>query len=184
MKWLKNFRKGINMEHDHSVYPDKKCCIYLDIETTGFSPTNSSLTVIGLHLDYGDFHKTVQLIGNEISVDKLSCLTKNATTLYTYNGKRFDLPFIKAKLGVCLADCCRHEDLMFHCWERNLYGGLKSVEQQLGIKRKLKDIDGFMAVKLWHDYERRGNNESLKTLLEYNKEDVANLKVLRAKLNV
>jgi uncharacterized protein YprB with RNaseH-like and TPR domain len=41
-----------------------------------------------------------------------------------------------------------------------------------------------MAVKLWYDYVNNHNKESLVTLLEYNKEDVVNLRVLRRMLKV
>jgi uncharacterized protein YprB with RNaseH-like and TPR domain len=73
---------------------------------------------------------------------------------------------------------------MYSCWERNLYGGLKSVERQLGIQRELTDIDGWVAVQLWESYVQYDDKESLSRLLAYNREDVLNLKVLRQKLNV
>jgi len=41
---------------------------------------------------------------------------------------------------------------MHHCWRNNLYGGLKAVERTLGIPRKLKEVDGYEAVKLWWRY--------------------------------
>jgi uncharacterized protein YprB with RNaseH-like and TPR domain len=102
--------------------------------------------------------------------------------LYTYNGARFDLPFIKAKLGLDLTEYLTHKDLMYDCWRKNLYGGLKKVETKLGITRRTHGIDGRMAVKLWYDYETYANKKSLALLLEYNEEDVLNLRVLRKKL--
>ena len=72
---------------------------------------------------------------------------------------------------------------MYDCWKQDLKGGLKIVEQKLGIHRRLKDIDGFMAVRLWWDYVNTKNESALKTLLDYNKEDVVNLTALRNRLN-
>ena len=72
---------------------------------------------------------------------------------------------------------------MYECWQRNLYGGLKEVERKLGIKRKLTGIDGKIAVVLWHNYKFYRDKSSLTTLLEYNKEDVSNLMLVRHKLN-
>ncbi len=161
-----------------------KCSVYLDIETTGLSLQRENLTVIGLHVDYGNQSQTIQLVGNEIFTSQLIRLISKDAILYTYNGTRFDLPFIRAKLGVDLTEHCAHRDLMYDCWAQNIYGGLKEVERKLGIERKTVGIDGFMAVQLWYDYERYGDEQALATLLEYNREDVVNLKALRHKLNI
>jgi len=58
------------------------------------------------------------------------------------------------------------------------------VEVRLGIERRLPDMNGYMAVRLWWDYVNNRNLKSLQTLLEYNREDVMNLHVLREKLGV
>jgi uncharacterized protein YprB with RNaseH-like and TPR domain len=71
---------------------------------------------------------------------------------------------------------------MYDCWSCNLYGGFKAVEQQLGISRQSQGITGLDAVMLWWKYKCEGDQEALAKLLEYNKEDVMNLKVLRDKL--
>ena len=73
---------------------------------------------------------------------------------------------------------------MYDCWERNLYGGFKSVERQLGIERKLVGMDGYQAVRMWWRYVESFGLEALDMLLEYNKEDVLNLKILREMLEV
>ena len=58
-------------------------------------------------------------------------------------------------------------------------GGLKGCERQMGIDRgDLKDIDGYEAVILWHDYKRTGNKKSLETLIQYNSADARNLETL------
>jgi uncharacterized protein YprB with RNaseH-like and TPR domain len=41
-----------------------------------------------------------------------------------------------------------------------------------------------MAVQLWWEYVNKNDKRALQTLLDYNKEDVVNLKVLRQKLGV
>ena len=109
---------------------------------------------------------------------------KGVDELCTYNGSRFDLPFIETKLRVDLKQRFKHTDLMYDCWQQGLKGGLKVVEQLLGINRKLKDVDGYRAVLLWYDYVNDNNRKALRTLLDYNMEDVFNLRVLRRKLGV
>ncbi len=163
---------------------NNKLCAYLDIETTGLSTSCSELTVIGILIENGPDETFIQLVGDDISSLRLLKIIENIKTLYTYNGSRFDLPFIKSKLGIDIKSSCIHNDLMLGCWEKNLFGGLKNVERTLGIKRELKDVDGQMAVILWNNYRLYGDKNSLKTLLEYNKEDVLNLKILRQKLNI
>ena len=71
---------------------------------------------------------------------------------------------------------------MYDCWENNLYGGLKSVERQLGIRRGLTEIYGYEAVRLWQSYVNDNAKDALATLLENNKEDAINLKTLKEML--
>jgi uncharacterized protein YprB with RNaseH-like and TPR domain len=104
--------------------------------------------------------------------------------LYTYNGSRFDLPFIKGRLGLDLRKQFAHTDLMYNCWRRDLKGGLKAVEVRLGIERRLTDMSGYMAVRLWWDYVNHNDTGALQKLLDYNREDVMNLHVLRERLGV
>lgn len=63
--------------------------------------------------------------------------------------------------------------------EIGLGGGLKSIENQLGINRDadLVGVDGFEAVTLWHKY-KRGNQAALQKLLRYNEQDIVSLKSL------
>lgn len=164
--------------------PEIKSCAYLDIETTSLSSSDGELTVVGIYLDGGNTESFVQLVGEEITAARLIEPMEKVRILYTYNGSRFDLPYIEAKLGVDLTKQCVHHDLMYDCWQRNLYGGLKEVERQLGIERKSAGIDGYMAVRLWLNYKFYDDEKALLTLLAYNREDVVNLKLLRQKLKV
>ena len=152
---------------------------YLDIETTGLTPFDCEITVIGIYLYRGDIDEFVQLVGRDATADAILEGLRDIDVLYTYNGSRFDLPFIRAQLGVDLTQLFNHHDLMFDCWRNNLYGGLKGVERQLGIARNLPEVNGYEAVRLWWKYVESFDLDALNTLLEYNKEDVLNLKVLR-----
>ncbi len=156
---------------------------YLDIETTGLSPGSEAITVIGIYLVNETESRLVQLVGDEANRDKLMETLAGVHTIYTYNGSRFDLPFINACLGIDLCRHCRHHDLMYDCWRRNLRGGLKGVEIQLCIARETKGITGWDAVKLWWRHKLNGDRDALDLLLKYNGEDVMNLKVLREKLH-
>ena len=149
---------------------------YLDIETTGLSPSRHKITVVGIAV--GDNNSVVQLVGDGISRDRIMEVLRPATAIYTYNGTRFDIPFLAAQIGVDLRSFLHH-GLMLDCWKRQLYGGLKVVENELGISRQLGYICGRDAVSLWKKYESSQDRESLSLLLEYNKEDVFSLRALR-----
>ena len=161
-----------------------KCRAYLDIETTGLSRYTADLTVIGIALEKGGKIKVIQLIEDDLCDYKLLKALKGVDEIYTYNGSRFDLPFIEAKLAVVLKNCFKHTDLMYDCWRNNLKGGLKVVEKKLGINRHLRDVDGYVAVQLWWQYVNNNDKYALRTLLKYNREDIVNLRTLRRKLKV
>ena len=155
---------------------------YLDIETTGLSPAECMITVVGIYICRGDDAEVVQLVGRDITTYNIVGALEGVGIIYTYNGSRFDLPFIYGCLGINLVQLFDHHDLMYDCWQNNLYGGLKSVERQLGIERRLADMNGLEAVRLWWKYVDSFDLEALDKLLEYNKEDVINLKTLKARL--
>jgi hypothetical protein len=157
---------------------------YLDIETTGLSRFYDYITVIGVYLCNGRNDKFIQLVGEQVTRDNLLQALEGVNAIYTYNGSRFDLPFIDASLGIDLEVEFCHHDLMYDCWGNNLYGGFKAVERQLGIPRRLQGIGGFEAVWLWWRYQNDGDQNALDLLLQYNKEDVVNLRALRKRLGV
>jgi len=152
---------------------------FIDIETTGLSPEYSDITIVGIHLCQGEETRFIQLIREQITAESLLTAISGVHTIYTYNGARFDLPFIRRHLGINLAELYMHRDLMYDCWRNRLYGGLKCVEQQLGIPRRLRGMNGYDAVRLWWRYVNDYDEGALAMLLEYNREDVLNLKALR-----
>ena len=163
---------------------DPKIRCYLDIETTGLSRKNCELTVIGLAVERNRALEVIQLVGHGITDAALMRSLAGVQEIYTYNGSRFDIPFIREKLRVDLVRQFRCRDLMRDCWKSDLKGGLKKVEQKLGIERQTKGVDGWMAVQLWWRYINLHDPDSLEQLLAYNREDVVNLKTLREKLGV
>ncbi|MFA5308393.1 MAG: ribonuclease H-like domain-containing protein [Dehalococcoidales bacterium] len=152
---------------------------YIDIETTGLSYGSSEITVVGIYICRGNDDEFVQFIGKDISAAAIMETLEGVDILYSYNGSRFDLPFIRSHYGINLETSFRHRDLMYDCWDKKLHGGLKGVEKQLGIGRNLPDMNGLEAVKLWWKYVDSFDLDALNKLCEYNKEDVINLKTLR-----
>lgn len=157
---------------------------YLDIETTGFSSEACEISVVGIAVEDQNSIHVRQLVGSQITDAAIMDALAGIKRLYTYNGTCFDLPFIRKKLRVDLKQCLPHTDLMYVCRKHNLTGGLKAIEQRLGIRRHSTGVDGYVAVQLWWDYVNHGNPDSLRQLLAYNAEDVINLNVLRERLRI
>ncbi len=148
---------------------------YLDIETS----FEGSITVVGL---YRPDRGLTQLVAPAVTRGNLEVALLGVDSLVTYNGSRFDLPIIGRQLGLPISHDFASHDLMYHCWQRGLYGGLKRVEEKLGIPRASRGIDGWEAMRLWWRYHRFHDEVSLATLLLYNREDVLNLLLLEGHL--
>ena len=147
---------------------------FLDIETTG-SFGEDLTTVVGIH-DGNTLH---QFVRHENLRDWLD-LIADRTLLVTFSGASFDLPFLRREFGVPLD--VLHIDLCPLLRKLGYKGGLKSVEQQLGLARpdSTAGLTGHDAVRLWFDWEHNDNTDALETLLAYNAEDVLNMRHLLA----
>ncbi len=151
--------------------------LYLDIETTGLNRENHEVTVVGAY----DGEETYQLVKDrDLTKENLERLFERTDSLVTFNGKRFDVPFLKHHYGV--PNGIKHIDLMYKAWELNWYGGLKAVEKKIGITRGSGVTDGKKAIELWKRYKKEDCLTSLKKLLLYNREDVENLKIVEDKV--
>ncbi len=156
------------------AYPEfKENTCFLDIETTGLSREFSDITVIGVHDG-----KDTKLFVKGKNLEDFKEEIKKYSTIVTFNGRCFDVPFIKAKYPELDLDKL-HIDLRYALKELGYSGGLKRIEKELGITRsdELEGVDGFEAVRLWYRY-LKGDEKALQTLLDYNKADVENLKVM------
>ncbi len=146
--------------------------VYLDIETTGLKMWGFEITTISLY----DGESIYYYIKGQ-NLDDFLDRIKKYKVIVTYNGKSFDVPFIESHFGITLNHA--HIDLRYILYSLGYTGGLKRCEIQLGMDRgDLSDIDGYLAVFLWYEYQINGNKTALDTLLAYNIQDVLNLENL------
>jgi hypothetical protein len=161
----------------HRQFPSQECwrlyenfrgdAAFFDIETTGLDHHGDAVTTVSVHRG----GETTTLVrGEDLTASALREHLGDASLLVTFNGKRFDVPFLETSFDLSL-------DLMYPCRRLDLTGGLKAIEQTLDIDRGRPDVSGRDAVRLWREYER-GDRTSLETLVEYNREDAVNLRSL------
>jgi len=145
---------------------------YFDIETTGLGAPGDYITTIVLYDG-----RTVRHYVRGQNLDDFAADVARYPLIVTYNGKTFDLPFVRRCLGAPMDQA--HIDLRYALASLGFRGGLKGCERQLGLDRgDLADVDGYFAVLLWRDFHRGGNERALETLLAYNTLDVVNLAIL------
>ena len=141
---------------------------FLDIETSGWD-----ITVVGIY----DGQQVKQFIRG-INLNKMDVLKEiyKHKILLTFNGSSFDIPMLNRAF--------RHEiklphiDLRHVCSRIGLNGGLKNIEKILKIKRagEVQSMLGNEAVYCWEMWRHTGKNKYLNILLQYNAEDIVNLK--------
>jgi uncharacterized protein YprB with RNaseH-like and TPR domain len=186
--WLPHLRESIARHHNSDIgyfssslptsqhwrlFRDfRHTCAFVDIETTGLSHYADQITTIVLYDG-----RTIRHYVNGDNLKDFVDDIQNYRLLVTYNGKSFDVPFIEHFFRIRLPHA--HIDLRHVLRGVGLAGGQKNCERRLGIHRgPAADIDGFMAVFLWHEYRRTRDRRFLETLLAYNVADAVNLEAL------
>lgn len=167
------FAESLPLSESWRLFPEFRSTVaYLDIETTGMGTFNNHITTISVYDGASIF---TYVYGENLQAFR-DCI-ESYRVIVTYNGKCFDIPFIRSFLGIPMSQV--HIDLRYVLKSLGYGGGLKGCERQLGLDRgDLDGVDGFFAVLLWDDYRRNGNRKALETLLAYNIMDVVNLESL------
>jgi len=168
------FARNLPARDHWRAWPEfAKAIAYLDIETTGLSIGRDAVTVVGM---YDGTRRRSFIQGDNL--EDLPAAMERAKLLVTFNGSRFDVPFLRKAFPRMALDQI-HLDLVHPLRRLGFVGGLKSIESQVGILRseETTGLGGFDAVRLWHAYDA-GDDDALDLLLEYNMEDVVNLEPL------
>lgn len=146
----------------------------VDIETTGLNP-NDVITSIAM-LNNGK----ISLFVNGINLPDFLSALSTVKLLITFNGARFDLPFLRRHFLIDLG--IPHLDLMPVLKQLGYSGGQKQCEKKAKLQRCHSDgMSGKDAVFLWNRWETQNHRESLNELMIYNAEDVFMLEKLAVK---
>ncbi len=166
-----------------------------DIETTGLSPKRAAVILGGAVFADGKNRKAVQYFADSTEDEKAlleqyAALFARADVVVTFNGQRFDLPFLKtrmAKHGLSAAPIERlysmdlYRILRCHSHLPQILPNLKqkTVEAYLGDADSRKDeIDGAKSVELYYEYMKSSGRQKerlLDTILLHNRDDIVRL---------
>jgi len=162
-------------EHWRLFETFRRRTLYLDIETTGMSPQEGHVTVVGL---YRNGHMTSLVRGETLTEDRLQAELEQTDLLITFFGRGFDIPYLQAKFPL-LNFNKPHFDLCFAARRLGMQGGLKRIEREVQIAREtdVAGLDGWEAVRLWQQW-CTGDEAARDLLLRYNAADTQNLEPL------
>jgi len=168
------FADGLPGPEQWRAWPEFRDDIaYLDIETTGLSIGRDAVTVVGVYDG-----KRERSFVKGVNLHELPDALSNAKLLVTFNGVRFDVPFLRRGFPRMRLDQI-HVDLRYPLRRLGYVGGLKAIEREVGLERsdETEGLSGADAVRLWGAY-RDGDPDALDLLLDYNMADVVNLEPL------
>jgi uncharacterized protein YprB with RNaseH-like and TPR domain len=163
----------------------------IDIETLGLS--ERPIVLLGLAHPGKDHVCTKQYLLRDIqdepsAIWSLVSQLESHHSMITYNGRSFDIPYIKQRLAYYGLDASLdnpHFDLL-HFTRRALRHKLKdckldTVETYLGIKRDI-DIPGALVPQFYDTYLKTKNIGPLVAIVEHNKQDLVSLGTLFSRL--
>jgi len=168
------FAENLPKEEYWRLYKDfRDETLFLDIETTGLSRHYDVITLIGT----SDGHN-IKIFLKDNNLSEIVDYLQNFQIVVTFNGKLFDLRFIKKAFpGIKMPPV--HIDLRYLLRSLGVNGSLKDIERMLGLKRDsdVENIRGGEAAVLWTRFVK-GDDEALRKLVLYNIYDTVNLEKL------
>lgn len=172
------------------MYFGKKSFAVFDIETTGLSPSRCSVILSGILLRKKNSCEVVQLFADRADdektiLEKTKDILQQADFILTYNGRHFDIPFVKtraAKYGIDFSFPLYNLDLFQvlqgHSPLREYLPDLKqkTVEIFMGLADSRDDrISGAESIALYERYMKTGSFALEKTILLHNRDDLIQL---------
>jgi uncharacterized protein len=168
------FARRLPFSERWRLFPEfRDLTAFVDIETTALTPQEGIVTVVGVH----GGGATRAFVAYD-DLEELPAYLQKFRLIVTFNGLLFDLPFLEARFPY-IRFPSTHIDLRFLLRRLGITGGLKRIEQELGLgdRSGVEGIAGIDAVRLWEE-ARRGTPGSLTKLVEYNRADAVNLEPL------
>jgi len=110
---------------------------FFDIETTGLDEHRDRVTTVSFHRD-GE--TTTLVAGEDLTAERLREQFADASLLATFNGARFDVPFLETAFDIEIDT--PHLDPCTPASGSDSLRGLKPIEKEIGIERDRPDLSG------------------------------------------
>ncbi len=179
---------GSTVGPDPLQVPRERVCFF-DIETAGLTP-NTYVFLCGMMFLEGDDFIFEQAFARDYDeeggmLEYVRRKFEDFDALVTYNGRSFDIPFIKTRMAVNrinFDESFRHVDLLY--FARRAYSGvldnckLQTIESHLRSMERTGDIPGSQIPAAYHDFVRTGEAGIMARVLYHNQMDLLTMAIL------
>lgn len=168
-----------------SVLADPGGALFMDTETTGLS--GSMVFLLGAMRLEGDDLTLTQVLARDYReeralLDEWLSMLGSARSLVSFNGKAFDVPMLRDRLGfhgMGGRDEPVHVDLLHHArrrWGKTLPDcRLQTLERELCGRKRTGDIPGEEIPSVYHHFVRTGSPNDMLAVLHHNALDILTL---------
>jgi uncharacterized protein YprB with RNaseH-like and TPR domain len=159
--------------------------IFLDLETTGFSST--PLFLAGTMFEKDGRLACTQLLARDYSEERalvglLDRLVSEFDVCITFNGKSFDIPYLRERAKYHRLDLTcdpYHLDLLYHArrkWQDDLPNcRLTTLEWHILGRRRSGDVPGWEVPCIYHDFVHTSDARRLVGVIRHNLLDVVSM---------
>ena len=176
---------NISFDYDLESLSPLEEILFLDIETTGFSPASSNLYLIGCGYYKEGAYYICQFFAENPDEEKdileyFLNFAKRFSLLIHFNGNNFDIPYIQDKCKKYELPCDLGEKKGIDLYRRiSPYKNFikvpnckqKTLEQYISIDREDKYTGGEL-IGIYHEYTQNPTNEGKRSLLLHNENDI------------
>ncbi len=188
MQIIRHTLPELSLDYPLEKLGPKEKILWLDIETTGLSPKNACIYMIGCVYFRDGKYQTVQFMADDVDEEEQVIyeffnFASFFSVLITYNGNAFDIPFLSYR--------CAFYDMPYRfdgftgidLYKRlRAYQGIftlpdlkqKTVEELMGISRT-DDRSGHELIGIYAEYTVHPEEDLLHLLLQHNHDDITGL---------
>ena len=169
---------GRSYPYHRGPHPAGPSLLFLDLETTGFSST--PLFLAGTVFERDGLMRSLQYLARDYSEERvllglLDELMGRFDTCVTFNGKSFDMPYIRDRAkyhGVSLGASPEQYDLLHVArrrWKERLPDcRLVTLETHILGRHRVGDVPGWEVPCIYHDFVHTKDARRLRGVLRHN----------------